>query len=135
MLLYWWSPLIFLFQSRPVPLSILWWLYRVRQPQLISPSLSCSIVCLFLNSLTRSRNLSLFTLSFGFSLWSARTAKFTIQQVLFFLFIITKPGRLDVIKWSVCISKSEMFLRLILQNRFWVGHILFVHMVKFRFLA
>ena len=32
--------------SPPVPIPILWWLYRARQLQLISPSVSCSI-CFF----------------------------------------------------------------------------------------
>ena len=39
----------------------------------------------FFNSLARSRYLSLFSHSFSFILWSARTAKSTILQVLFFV--------------------------------------------------
>ena len=42
-LLFGWSPLVLLFPSPPVPLPILWWLYRVLQLQLVSPSPSCSI--------------------------------------------------------------------------------------------
>ena len=38
----------------------------------------------FFRSLERSWYLSLFSLSFSFTLWSAGTAKFTIRQVLFF---------------------------------------------------
>ena len=38
----------------------------------------------FSNSLARSRYLSFFSLSFNFTLWSARIAKSTNQQVLFF---------------------------------------------------
>ena len=38
----------------------------------------------FFNSLTRSRYLSFFSLSFRFILWSAGTAKSTILQILFF---------------------------------------------------
>ena len=38
----------------------------------------------FFNSLARSRYLSFFSHSFNFILWSARTAKSTILQVLFF---------------------------------------------------
>ena len=58
------------------------------------------------NSLARSRCLAFFPLSFDFTLWSAGTAKFTIQQVLqlsffFFLLIITKSSRLAAIRWSV----------------------------------
>ena len=40
----------------------------------------------FFNSLARSRYLSLFSHSFSFILWSARTAKLTILQI-FFLFL------------------------------------------------
>ena len=39
----------------------------------------------FFSSLARSRYLSLFSLSFRFTLWSAGTAMSTIQQVLFFI--------------------------------------------------
>ena len=55
------------------------------------------------NSLARSTYLSHFSLSFNFILWSARTAKSTIQQVLSFLL---SSGRLAEIRWFVCISKS-----------------------------
>ena len=48
MLSFGWSPLALLFLSPPVPLSILWWLYRAHQLLLVSPSLSCSIVFSFL---------------------------------------------------------------------------------------
>ena len=41
-LLFGWSPLSLLFSNRPVPLSILWRLYRAHQLQLVS--LSCSTV-------------------------------------------------------------------------------------------
>ena len=49
-------------------------------------------------SLARSRYLSFFLLSFYFTLWSARKAKFTIQQVLFFLLIIIRSGHLAEIR-------------------------------------
>ena len=42
----------------------------------------------FFNSLARSRYLSLFSRSFSFILWSARTAKSTILQIFFFLLLI-----------------------------------------------
>ena len=63
----------------------------------------------FFNSLAKSRYLSLFLLSFNFTLWSAETAKSTIFQVLFFLFllIIIRSCNLAEIWWSVCISKSQ----------------------------
>ena len=51
----------------------------------------------FFNSLARSRYFSFFSLSFGFILWSAGTAKSTILQILFFFFfllIIMRSGLL-----------------------------------------
>ena len=65
---FWWSPLVLLFPNPPVPLSIPCWLYQVKQLQLVSPSLSSSMI---FNSLARSRYLSFFSLSFSFNLWSA----------------------------------------------------------------
>ena len=64
----------------------------------------------FFNSLARSRYLYFFSLSFTFTLWSAGTAKYTILQVLFFLLIIIRSGRLGEIRWSVCILKSQRSL-------------------------
>ena len=62
----------------------------------------------FFNSLTRSRYLSFFSLSFSFILWSAGTAKSTILQILFFfLLIIIRSDLLADIRWSVCMSKSH----------------------------
>ena len=39
-----WSPLVLLFPSLPVSISILLWLYWMHQMRLVLPSLSCSIV-------------------------------------------------------------------------------------------
>ena len=64
----------------------------------------------FFNSLARLSYLSFFSHSFSFILWSARTAKLTILQVLFFLLIIIKSGLLAEIRWSVCMSKSHRSL-------------------------
>ena len=73
----------------------------------------------FFSSLARSWNLSLFSLSFSFALWSAGTAKSTIQQILSFLFFcllflvfftITRSSRLAEIRWFVCIFKSHRIL-------------------------
>ena len=44
MLSFRWSPLVHLFPILPVPIPILKWLYRTHRLQLISLSLSCSIV-------------------------------------------------------------------------------------------
>ena len=81
------SPLIHLFPSPLVPVSILWWLYRVHQLQLVLPSLSCSIF--FFSYLTRSRYLlSLFSPFYSFTQWSAGRSKSTIKQVLFFIYLL-----------------------------------------------
>ena len=64
----------------------------------------------FFNSLAKSRYLSFFSPSFNYTLWSAGTAKSTILQVLSFLLIIIRSGRLAETRWSVCISKSERSL-------------------------
>ena len=52
-----------------------------------------------LSFLIISLYLSLFPLSFNFTLWSAWTTKSTFLQVIFF-FTITWPGHQDEIKWS-----------------------------------
>ena len=77
------------------------------------------------------------SLSFNFTLWSAGTASSTILQILFFVvvdyykawssawdYMIRLYGRIP--EKSVCI---------ILQDIYWVVHIPFVRMVKFKFLA
>ena len=52
---------------------------------------------------------SFFIFSLIFSLRSAETAKCIIQQILFFLLIITWSDLLAEITWSVCISKKVSF--------------------------
>ena len=65
----------------------------------------------FFSSLARSRYLSMFLFAFfNFTLWSTGAAKSTIQQVLFFLLIISRFGHLAQNRWSVCISKSQRSL-------------------------
>ena len=98
----------------------------------------------FLFSLAKSRNLSFFSLSFSFSLWSAETSMSTIQQVIFLsyfflnlLFFIgyhyfRSSGRDSVIRLYLKIP--EKFMYLIFQDGFWTVHIPFVRMVKFLFL-
>ena len=75
MLQFGWSRRILLFPSHPVPVPILWWLYRIHRLQLVSPTLLCSVdfSCYFF----------LF-FSFTFILWSDGTAKSTIRLVLCF---------------------------------------------------
>ena len=66
----------------------------------------------FFNSLSRSRYLSLFSHSFSFILWSARTAKSTILQFLFFFSWLL----LGLVSWpkfgdpSVCPSPIGVYV-------------------------
>ena len=95
----------------------------------------------FFTSLARSTYLSLFKLSFLFTLWFVRTAKSTIRQVLFLFLIffffllltITRSGRDLVI--CLYIKIPEKFMHLTLQDGFWIVHVPFVHIVKFKFLT
>ena len=90
----------------------------------------------FFNSLPRPRFLTFVSLSFDFTLWSGGTEKSIIRQVLFFFidyYKIWSSGRDYLIRWYF--KTPEEFVRLILQDRFRVGHIPFVHMVKLQFLA
>ena len=70
----------------------------------------------FFSSLTRSRYLSLFLLSFSFTLWSDGTAKSTIRHVLLFLLTITRSGHLADVRMIHLITVN--FVRLILLNGF-----------------
>ena len=72
----------------------------------------------FLSSLARFKNLSLFSLPMIFTLWSTRTVKSKIRQVLFFsfifllfFFVMTRFGLLTGIRGFVWISESERILR------------------------
>ena len=90
-------------------------------------SIDIIVTCMFhsfFNSQARSRYF--FSHSFSFILWSARTAKSTILQVLFFLLIIFSSGFLAEIKWSVCISKSHRSLCVLFSRtgaRLWIYHL------------
>ena len=63
-----------------------------------------------LNSVIVSKYLSLFTLSFNFTLRLARTAKSTILQVILILLIIIRSGCLTEVRRSTCIIKSHRSL-------------------------
>ena len=90
----------------------------------------------FLSFLARSKYLSLFSLSWIFTLWSTGTTKSTIQRVLFFLLIITISGLLAEIRWECLYFKIPgNFMRFILQNGFWFVRVPFGSMVRFQFLA
>ena len=80
----------------------------MHQLQLAFLSIPCSIA--FFSSLARSWYLFFFSLSFSFTLWSAGMGKSTFWLVLFFLLTITRSGCLIVIRWSICISKSQRSL-------------------------
>ena len=82
MLLSGWSPLVFWFLNPPVPLPRLWGFFQAYLLQLISLLPSYYIV--FFSSLARSKYLSLFLLPFIFTLYSVRTAKSTIRQILLY---------------------------------------------------
>ena len=119
MLLCGWSPLVLLFPSLPVPLPSLWVSFKVHQFQLVSPPPSVSIVfilfCFVSCSLARSWYLSLISLSFIFTLWSARMSKSTICLVLFFFVFfffltISRYGHLAKIRWSVCSTNHHRTL-------------------------
>ena len=100
-----WSPLVLLFLSPPIFVSIL--LENVsKAPITTGISVSFMFHSFFPLFLARFRYLSLFSLSFSFTLWSVETAKSTTRQVLGFLRTLTMSGRLAEIRWSVSISKS-----------------------------
>ena len=93
----------------------------------------------FFNSLARSMHLSFFSHTFSFILWSARRAKSTILQIIFYLFIILllsiiRSDLLATIRWSVCISKSIRSL-CVLFSRCWVVYIPLVSVFKFKSFA
>ena len=108
-----------------------------------------TIITLMINSIyifwygpnTRLVLVLVFSLSFSliFALFSAGTAKFTIQLFLFFFFfllIITWSRLLAVIKKSFSISKSQRcFARLILQDGFRFVHIPFITELEFQVFA
>ena len=84
------------------------------------------------NFLARLRYLSFFSYSFRFILWSAWTAKTTILQILFFLWIIISSGLLVVIRGSVFMLKYHAYHFL---GQPPVVHIPFICMVKFKFIT
>ena len=103
MLYFGWSPLV------QVPVPILWWLYRAHQLQLVSPSLSCSIVFFFS---VLYQGLSTYLSSCFLSVLPSGQPE--RQSPLFGRFFswltITRSGRLDENRWSVCILKFQNIL-------------------------
>ena len=96
----------------------------------------------FFSSLSRSRYLFLFSLSFSCSQWSVATAKSTVRQVFFSLFFLNFSFRwlmLCLVAWpkldDLYLKIQPNFVHFIFQDGFWVELIQFVRMVKFKFLA
>ena len=131
MLYFGWFLLVFLFPFPRVPLPIFWWLYRAHRLKLVSPSLSCSI------AFSVPKQGPGTYLSFRFlSILLCRLPGRQSPQFDWLSFFVDYhcSDRLDKIKWSVCISKSQRSL-FVSFSRFWVMHIPFVRMVKLKFLA
>ena len=72
-------------------------------PWSLSDSKSPQVSKTFLSILAVHNNASFF---FSFTLW---TAKSTIWQVHFIFLTITRSGRVAEIRWSLCISTTEIF--------------------------
>ena len=67
---------------------------------------------------------------------NSKVDKFASFRLLLLLLFIIRSGLLAEIRWSVCMSMSIRSLCVLLsRNRYWVVHIPFVRMVKFKFLA
>ena len=96
-----WFPFDLLFPSPRFPAPILWWVYRACQFQLVSTSLSCSIVFQFSNKVY----LPIALLAF-FQFYPVVTRKSKIHYSagsLFFLRNITRSRRLAKIRWFIII--------------------------------
>ena len=125
------SPLV-LSPSPLVSVQIFWWMYRARKLQLVSPSLSCFIV--FFYSFLSSIYLS-------FHLPSVLPNRVPEQQSpLFdrFSFFVDyhlawSSGRDWMIRLYLKIPAN--FVRLIFSDGFWIEHIPFFRMVKFKLLG
>ena len=83
----------------------------------------------FFSSLARSRYLSLFSFSFGFTLWSTRTAKSTIRSFFFWggRTIPRSGSSAQDYMIRLYLKISEKFVRLIFQDGFWVVQIPFYY--------
>ena len=128
MLMFGCSVLVLLFPRLPVFVPIICWLYHVRQLQLVSLSLLCSIV--FFKSLARSR--------YFFSCFSSilTCGQLELQSSQFGRFLFFFLISLGLTVWLRLGDKiPEMFLRLIIQDGLWVQHIPSVPVVKFKLLA
>ena len=99
-----WSLLVLRFPSLAVPLTILWGLSQMYQPQLVSPSTPCSIF--FFSSLASSRYLSLFAFYFHFVVCREGKVYYSAGS----LFCCGLSQGLVEIKYSICMSNSHRSL-------------------------
>ena len=89
------------------------------------------------HSFFKSRYLFFFSFSYNFATWPTRTAKATVRQLISLLYsfniigLVIRPILGELFKSQ----NPRGFVRLIFLNKFWILLILFVHMVKFQFLA
>ena len=98
-----WSPLFLWFANPSVPVTIFWWLYQVHQLQLVSPSLSCSIVFFQF-----SFNIEVFiSLSVLFQFYPVISCHIKIHYSTRLFLTITRSGGLPYLRWSSCMSKSQ----------------------------
>ena len=105
----------------------------VYQPHLVLLSSSSSIV--FFSSPGSYNYLSLFSLSFHFTLLFSRKWKTGIRQVLLFLLTIPISTRLSEICLFVCISKYQVFCVSFSRTDSGILHIALVRKVKLKYLA
>ena len=70
----------------------LWEPFQVHQLQLVSQSFSCSTVVVFFSSLTRSKYLLVFSLSFSVSFYSSLENKIYKTAIFFFLTLLVGIG-------------------------------------------
>ena len=71
----------------------------------------------FFSSPTRYKFLSVFSLSFIFTLWSSGTETSTRWQILFFLLIKIRSDLLTETEWSYCISTSQGILCILFSGK------------------
>ena len=107
------SPVVLFFPSSPVPLPILWWLYRAHQPPLVSPSLTCSRICLLSSKVWVLISLFAFFYFYAVVIWNN---KVHYSAGSLFLLTITRSGCLADIcsksQRSLCLSFSKKDSRL-----------------------
>ena len=93
MLSFKWSPLVLLFPIPLVPVTILWWLYRGQQLQLVSLPRSCSIAFQLSSKVLVLIAFFFALLCFLSVLPCGQPDKFYIRQVLFFKLSLTISRR------------------------------------------